>query len=155
MAMQKLPFYRAVLLTVVSCLASSLRAEVTLGDAPLAPQNVSGLPGGGRHPQTVTGEVSVDTRSREQVREFYNAVYAASDGVPINSTSVTASCIPGTNSPAFVNVTLRRINWFRAMAGVPAVVTFDAGESAKAQAAAIMMSEHGALQHTGSWTGWN
>ena len=81
----------------------------------------------------------MDTSSREQVREFYNAVYTSSDGVPINSTAVTASCFPGTNSPAFVSATLRRINWFRALAGIPAAVTFDADECAKDQAAALMM----------------
>ena len=134
---------------------TSLRADVILGEAPRAPKDVSGLPGGGPHPQTVTGGFSVDTSSREQVREFYNAVYTSSAGTPMNSTAVTASCFPGTNSPAFVDATLRRINWFRAMAGIPAAVTFDAGESAEDQAAAIMMSEHGALQHTGDWTGWD
>ena len=43
----------------------------------------------------------------------------------MNSTAVTASCIPGTNSTAFQNATLRRINWLRAMGGIPAAITFD------------------------------
>ena len=135
--------------------AASLRAEVILGDAPKAPTSLSGLPGGGPRPKIVTGGFSVDTGSREQVREFYNAVFTSSDGVPISSTAITSNCIPGTNSPTFVNVTLRRINWFRALAGIPASVTVDAAEGVKDQAAAVMMSEHGALQHTGSWVGWN
>jgi len=88
------------------------------------------------------------------VREFYNAVYTASAGVPIASTAITSECVPGTNSPAFINATLLRINWFRAMAGVPAAVTFDAGEGAKDQEAAVMMSEQGELQHVGTWTNW-
>ena len=96
----------------------------------------------------------MDTSSREQVREFYNAVYASSAGVPINSTAVTSNCVPGTNSPLFASVTLQRINWFRAMAGMPAAVTFDAGESTEDQAAALIMSENGELQHVGDWTGW-
>lgn len=41
------------------------------------------------------------------------------------------------------------------MAGIPAAVTFNAGEGAKDQAAAVMMAEHNALQHVGDWTGWN
>lgn len=142
-------------MAVISCVANSLQAQVTLGDAPRAPANVSGLPGGGPHPRIVTGSFKVDTSSREQVREFYNAVYLSSDGTPINSTAVTSSCFPGTNSPTFASATLRRINWFRALAGLPAAVTFNAGESIKDQAAAVMMSEHGGLQHTGSWTGWD
>lgn len=154
--MKKLEFIPVLWVALISlCLVAPLRAGVILGDAPRAPLDVSGLPGGGPHPRIVTGGFGVDTSSREQVREFYNAVYTSSDGTPINSTAVVANCIPGTNSPAFVNVTLRRINWFRALAGIPAAVTFDAGESTKDQAAALMMSEHGGLQHVGSWTGWN
>jgi hypothetical protein len=142
-------------LSIGTCWVQGLRAEVILGDPPQAPKDVSGLPGGGPQPQIVTGGFVVDTSSREQVREFYNAVYTASDGTPIDSTAVTGSCYPGTNSPTFVNVTLRRINWFRAQAGMPAAVTFDSTESTKDQAAAVMMAEHGALQHVGNWTGWN
>ena len=154
--MQKLtPLPCVLFMIIISCLARPLRAEVTLGDPPRAPADVSGLPGGGPQPRIVTGGFSVDTSSREQVREFYNAVYTSSDGTPINSTAVTASCFPGTNSPAFASVTLRRINWFRALAGIPAAVTLNAGESAKDQAAAVMMAEHNALQHTGSWTNWD
>ena len=139
---------------MISCLVNSLHAQVTLGVAPQAPKNVSGLPGGGPHPRIATGSFSVDTSSREQVREFYNAVYVSSDGAPTNSTAVVASCIPGTNSPAFVSAILRRINWFRAMAGVPAAVTFDADECAQDQAAALMIAVKGVLQEAGDWTGW-
>ena len=135
-------------------LEASLRAEVTLGDAPRAPRDLAGLPGGGPRPLIVTGGFSVDTGSREQVRQFYSAVYTSSDGTPINSTAVTGSCFPGTNSPTFAGVTLRRINWFRALAGLPAAVTLNAAESVKDQAA-VMMAEHNALQHVGSWVGWN
>ncbi len=119
----------------------------SLGDAPKAPKDISGLPGGGPRPQEVTGGFNVNADSREQVREFYNAIYPSSQGVPINSTAVTASCTPGTNSTAFQNATLRRINWLRAMGGVPAVITFDSGESAQDQAGALMMSANNTLQH--------
>lgn len=156
--MQKLTPYPFVLfLMIISAFSTPLRADVILGDAPRAPTDVSGLPGGGPQPRTVTGGFSVDTGSREQVREFYNAVYTASSGTPINSTAVTTSCFPGTNSPAFVNATLCRINWFRALAGLPAAVTFDAGESVKDQAAAVMMSANNQLQHvsTNNWQGWS
>ena len=118
-----------------------------LGKAPRAPADVSGLPGGGPRPQDMTGGFSVNADSREQVRQFYNAVYTSSQGVPINSTAVTASCIPGTNSTAFQNATLRRINWLRAMGGVPAVITFDATNSTQDQAGALIMSANFALAH--------
>lgn len=135
--------------------AFSLRAEVTLGEAPLAPADLTGLPGGGPRPLVVTGGFTADTTSREQVREFYNAVYLASAGVPINSTAVVSNCVPGTNSPGFTSATLRRLNWFRALAGIPAAVTFNAAEGVKDQSAALMMAAQGALQHAGNWTGWN
>jgi hypothetical protein len=143
----------AVLAMVIGA-SNPLRAEPTLGDAPRAPADVSGLPGGGPHPNSVTGGFSVDTTSREQVRSFYNAVFNSSSGTPINSTADQSSCFPGTNSPAFAEVTLRRINWFRAMAGLSAAVTFDSGESAKDQQAAVIMSSNNKLQHTGVWTNW-
>ena len=142
------------LLLVVGGLGDTVRAEVILGDAPKAPTDLSGLPGRGPQPRIVTGGFSVNASSREQVREFYNAVYSSVAGTQINSTAVTASCVPGTNSPAFVSATLLRINWYRAMAGIPSSETFNAAECTDDQAAALMMSENGALQHTGSWTDW-
>jgi hypothetical protein len=141
-------------LAMVLCASNSLHAQPTLGDAPKAPTDVSGLPGGGPHPNSVTGGFSVDTSSREQVRSFYNAVYTSSDGTPIDTTADTSNCTPGTNSTAFQEAVLRRINWFRAMAGVPAAVTFDSGENAKDQQAAVIMSSNGRLQHTGDWSTW-
>jgi hypothetical protein len=103
---------------------------------------------------SVTGGFNVDTSSREQVRSFYNAVYTSSDGVPIGTTADVSSCTPGTNSAAFREAVLRRINWFRALAGLPAAVTFDSGESAKNQQAAMIMSSNGKLQHVGDWSTW-
>jgi hypothetical protein len=127
----------------------------SLGDAPKPPADVSGLPGGGPRPQDVTGGFNVNTDSREQVREFYNAVYTSSQGVAMNSTAVTTNCFPGTNATAFQNATLRRINWLRAMGGVPAVITFNSNESTQDQAGALMMSANNALQHTGIPPTWS
>lgn len=142
-------------LAVANGVGQNSQAQTILGDPPTAPADISGLPGRGPLPKAVNGGFSVDTSSGEQVREFYNAIYTSSTGTPIDSKAVTASCVPGTNSPAFVDATLRRINWYRALAGLPAAITFDATECTKDQAAAVMMSEHGALQHTGSWAGWD
>lgn len=130
-------------------------AEVRLGDALQTPASVAGLPG--RTPQklVVTGSFTVDTASREQVRSFYNAVYRASDGVTMSSTADIANCVPGTNSPAFQEAVLRRINWFRAMAGLPATVTFNAGENVQCQAAALLMSANTNLMHNGIPPTWH
>lgn len=143
-------------MAVVVCFSNPSRAGLILGDAPLAPADVSGLPGGGPHPNAVTGGFSVDTSQREQVRSFYNAVYTSSSGTPINSTANQSNCFPGTNSTAFVNVTLQRINWFRAMAGLPAAVIFDptGNEGSQDQQAAELMSANGQLQHVGIPPTW-
>ncbi len=136
--------------------SNPLRAgEPTLGDAPSAPNDVSGLPGRSPHPLGVTGGFNVDTSSREQVRSFYNAVYASSSGVPINTSAFTSTCMPGTNSTAFQEAVLCRINWFRAMAGLPAAVTFNSGNNTKDQAGALMMSANNQLKHAGIPPTWS
>jgi hypothetical protein len=129
------------------------RAQVDLGDPPTAPKDVSGLPGAVRK-SDVTAGFSVNTSSREEMRSFYNGVYTASSGVPINSTSDVTNCVPGTNSLAYQHAVVRRINWFRAAAGMPASITLDNGDSTNDQAAALMMSANGMLSHfpPNTWT---
>ncbi len=129
--------------------ATSVRTPPDLGEAPLAPAKSSMLPERGPAPQvfTVTGPFVVNSDSREQVRQFYNAIYPASENIPIGSTANVADCIPGTNSTAFVEGVLRRINWMRAMAGVPAAITFNATYNADDQEMALMISANNALNH--------
>ena len=129
--------------------------EPVLGPAPTAPLDVSGLPGKGPRPLNATVAFNVNGNSREQVREFYNAVYLASEGVPMDSSALTASCDAGTNSAAFLAAELWRINWFRAMSGIPAAVTFSASEDAEDQSAALMMSANNALMHVGIPPAWS
>jgi hypothetical protein len=90
---------------------------------------------------------NVNGGSREQVRQFYNSVYAASDGVPIDSSAYIANCVAGANSAAFTTAILWRINWFRAMSGIPAGVTFSASEITSNQSAALMMSANNQVTH--------
>jgi len=135
--------------------ASICSADVWLGDAPTAPKDVSGLPKGPSG-KGVTGGFTVNTDSREEVRSFYNAVYKSSDGVPMNTTADVAACTPGTNGALFKEAVLRRINWFRAMGGVPAAVTLNSGFNANDQQAAVIMSANMNLSHTppSSWFCW-
>jgi hypothetical protein len=146
--MQTVRFLRRVAIAALAILASArlCDADVLLGDAPTAPKDVSGLPTGPMS-KDVTGGFTVNTESREEVRSFYNAVYRSSDGVPMNTTADVSTCFAGTNGTLFQEAALRRINWFRAMAGVPAAVTFNAGESARCQDAAVMMSANNTLDH--------
>jgi len=96
----------------------------------------------------VTGGFNVDTASRERAREFFNAVYSTSDNVPMLTTADVTSCFPGTNSTAFERAVLRRINWFRAMAGMPASVVFSPAYNSNAQQMAVIISRNNALNHT-------
>lgn len=90
---------------------------------------------------------TIDTNNRQLVRAFYNSVYLSSLNVPIGWTGNHSTCTPGTTSTAFKNAVLARINYYRAMAGVPANVVFDATNNAKAQQAALMMSVNNTLNH--------
>ena len=89
---------------------------------------------------TPTGPFTVDLTSRESVRRFFYDVHEASEGIPINWTGNIAGCDPGTVSPDFLDATRTRINYFRAMAGVPSDVVFTAANNTEAQATALIMS---------------
>ena len=137
----------AVICLAVFGFGSPAQAQHTLGQASPWPTNLSVLPGPKPKFQTVTGGFVVNTDAREQVRDFYNAIYPTSENLPINSTANVADCFPGTNSPAFQAAVLRRINWFRAMAGEPATVVFNSIYNSNAQAVAVMISSSGQLNH--------
>ena len=72
----------------------------------------------------------------------------------MNWTGDHAICNAGTTSQAYKDALLLELNYFRAMAGVPAEVTFSSEYNAKAQEAALMMSVNGQLSHAApaSWT---
>jgi hypothetical protein len=143
-------------LALLASTVASLFAQIEpqLGDAPLPPKDISGLPRRGS--MAVTGGFTVNTSSREEVRSFYNAVYSASEGVPMNSSANVAACFAGTNAPDFMDAVLRRVNWYRAMAGIPASVMLNNMFNTNDQAAALMMSANSSLSHTPppSWTCW-
>lgn len=91
---------------------------------------------------------------RQVALDLYQQEYLPYINTPIDWTGDHASCDPGSTSTEFRQAVLRRINYFRQMAGVPAQVTFSADSNRKAQAAALMMSVNEALDHTppASWT---
>ena len=60
----------------------------------------------------------LDTSSRQASQDFYISQYLSSENVPANWTGVHATCNAGTTSTEFKDAVLRRINYFRAMAGV-------------------------------------
>ena len=89
----------------------------------------------------------IDTQDREAVRVFYRGMYSQSENVPMQWTGSYATGSAGTTGQLFQNAVALRINWYRAMAGVPAKVALDPIYSAKAQEAALMMSANNQLSH--------
>ena len=93
-------------------------------------------------PSTPTG------LNRSESLAFYNNFYQLSTSPEINWTGSFAANSPGTTSDLFKDAVVRRVNYFRAMAGVPADVVLDPTFNRKAQAAAFIMSANKALSHT-------
>lgn len=96
----------------------------------------------------VTG-LSVDTGDRLAVLDFYHCIYLASEGYAARMGWVgnIGSCDEGTVAAVFHDDTLRRINYFRAMAGLPGNIAFSAVKNAKCQEAALIMARNGGLSH--------
>jgi uncharacterized protein YkwD len=136
----------AVLLASSAGNSFSAPYNFQLGEPPVRPKDVSHLPV--QAESLITGGFSVATTNREEVRSFYNAIYPASDNAAMNSTANTVLCFAGSNSGEFNDSVLRRINWFRAMAGLAANVTLNSGFNASNQLAALMMSANTNLSHT-------
>lgn len=92
---------------------------------------------------------SVDTTNRNDVLSLYHRVYLASDAFAKTHgwTGDVDECEPGTTSSDLKEDVRRRVNYYRAMAGLNANVGFDADKSAKAQEAALIMSRQGGLSH--------
>lgn len=90
----------------------------------------------------------VDVQDRQTSLNFFNQVYRASEGVAAGWTGQHASCSAGRTSAAFQEAVLLRINYFRAMAGVPGNVTLSDEYTRKAQKAALMMSVNRDLNHS-------
>jgi hypothetical protein len=104
-----------------------------------------------------TGPFTVTMSDRESVRGLFYAVHEAGDGIDSGWTGSISGCDPGTVSQAFRDATLARINYFRAMAGVPSTVVFTDTNNTRAQAAALIMSAQNDLSHTPptTWSCWS
>ncbi len=92
---------------------------------------------------------TIDTRAAS--RSFYLTNFVSdTDAIPIGWTGDMSNCISGTVSVDFRAAVLRRVNFFRAMAGVPDNLTLNGQFNRTAQAAALMMSRNGTLTHSPS-----
>lgn len=151
-------------------LQSARRPVVSIVLACLVVLGLAGLPGVVRHteagpeaglldaaseefapgqsdPIVSASNVGLDTSSRASVVAFYKSDYLTSD-TSLTTNANAATCTKGTTTSTFKTTVLNRINYYRAMAGVPDALTMNSTYSGKAQSAAIMFSANGALDHT-------
>lgn len=93
------------------------------------------------------GLLEVDTSVRQNVVAFWFSEYMASEGINAGWTGVVSQCEAGDISEASREASRRRLNYYRAMAGVPADVRFSEEENRKCQEAALMMIAEGRNDH--------
>lgn len=127
-----------------AALSAAVTAAAVLGSsAALPPAEAENLPGG---PLWTWPPRAAAADPRGDAIEAYVSVYDAALRVPVGWTGSVATCDPGTTSPAFEDATLDAVNYFRRAAGLGSVA-LDAGMSADAQAAALLMHANGDLRH--------
>lgn len=130
-------------------LCLTLPAWPVAAAAPQFPTSLEGLaPQPFAQAAALSKGVQIDTGERETVRLFFQTLYRASDNVAADWTGDIATCQAGTVSADYQTATIRRVNWYRAMAGLSASVVLDSEFSRKAQQAALMMSANRTLSHT-------
>jgi len=105
---------------------------------------------------SATAGFAVDRTNRRDVLAFYHTIYMTSENYAANlqwTGNVTIG-VPGTTSAAFKADVLRRINFYRALTGLPADIAMDDTWSAKCQEAALMFSANKDIEHypPPSWT---
>jgi hypothetical protein len=90
---------------------------------------------------------AVDTLYRSVSSWFYRHFYLTSEGVTLDWSGQRSECDAGDSSASYRETVVQRINYFRAMAGVPAVIQFTNEANLRAQEAALLMSVNGMLSH--------
>jgi hypothetical protein len=101
--------------------------------------------------------ITIDPQNRNQVAGAYQSIYLPQASVPIGWNGNVASCTAGTTSAAYRQATIDRVNFYRALSGLPGNVALNGGvEASETQAAALMFSANHALSHDppSSWTCW-
>ena len=129
--------------------------EVELGPAPLAPATMpASTP---TLPPTAPASVVLDPANRGQVAAAYHAIFLAQARVPHGWSGQVGSCNAGVTSTAYRQATIDRVNFYRALAGLPGNVSLFGGNQAPGtQAAALMFSANSQLSHQppAGWACW-
>lgn len=140
---------RRVCLCFALLVTASIGAAQELGPPPLATDR-DFVPVWTVSPKTIT----VNPNDRADVVQFYQTTYKASQGVSSGWTGNRNNCTAGTTSQAYADATILRVNYFRAMTGLPGDIVLSNAWNLKAQDAALMMSAQGQLSHSPgtNWT---
>ena len=72
-------------------------------------------------------------KSRAEVAQLYNTQFVPGNAVVLNWTGSLAGCVVGTTNADHQQAVIARINYFRALADLPAVVLEDATPTAQVQ----------------------
>jgi uncharacterized protein YkwD len=88
----------------------------------------------------------IDAGNRAEVVARWQDTYF--DNTPFSWSGSVAGCVAGDTTAAFKQAVVRRLNYFRAMAGLPGDLALDTALSAKAQQAALMMDAADRLSHS-------
>ncbi len=115
-----------------------------------------------------TSALTVDAADRNDVLSFYQHIYQASENYAsiMAWTGSLSTCNEGTTSATFVGHVQRRINYYRALAGIPATIAMNSGativtgdpyaapssttKTTAASKAALLLSKTNILTHTPS-----
>jgi len=87
--------------------------------------------------------------SRAQVIADYNNIYLQTSvtNTQLAWTGNTSTCDPGTISNVAQSNTLARVNYYRKLAGLQTMVTFDPAVNTKCQQMALMMTANNSMSH--------
>ncbi len=96
----------------------------------------------------VSNDFGFSELDRPTSLSLYRTLYLPGNNIASGWNGNVAGCIPGTTSTAFKEAILKRLNYFRLAAGIPALSGLNAAYNQKAQAAALMMSAQNALSHS-------
>jgi hypothetical protein len=91
--------------------------------------------------------LNINPLYRESSRWLFDNFYTVSQDTDGAWTGDRATCNAGTSSPAVRNAVLARVNYYRAMSGVPAIHGLVEEHNNLAQQAALVMSVNGRLAH--------
>src|SRR5579884_1735943 len=96
-----------------------------------------------------------DISNRDSVRRAWD-IMTGTNSIPMGWTGSFSPPNAGTTSANYQSAVITRVNWDRAMGGVPAAITLNSAESVEDQQAAFMMMSNQQLNHNppSTWTSY-